>query len=85
MLKKNILVVDDEPSITELVKLYLEKEDFDIRVAHNGTDALNEIESDPPDLIVLDVMLPDINGVDLCLDVARRDQVGNVYTLEAGI
>lgn len=72
MLKKNILVVDDEPSITELVKLYLEKEDFDIRVAHNGTDALNEIENDPPDLIVLDVMLPDINGVDLCLDIRKR-------------
>ena len=72
MLKKNILVVDDEPSITELVKLYLEKEDFDIRVAHNGTDALSEIESDPPDLIVLDVMLPDINGVDLCLDIRKK-------------
>ncbi|MGX8774746.1 MAG: response regulator transcription factor [Bacillota bacterium] len=72
MLKKRILVVDDEPSITELVKLYLEKEDYDIRVAHNGTDALAEVENDPPDLIVLDVMLPDINGVDLCLDIRKH-------------
>ena len=72
MIKKRILIVDDEPSITELVKLYLEKEEYDIRVAHNGNDALAEIESEPPDLIVLDVMLPDINGVDLCLDIRKR-------------
>ena len=53
-----ILVVDDEPSISEVVKLYLAREGFDATVVDDGQSALDRLESDPPDLLILDVMLP---------------------------
>lgn len=72
MTQKKILIVDDEYSITDLVELYLKKEDFAVLVAHNGSEALTLTETESPDLILLDVMLPDINGVDLCLEIRKK-------------
>jgi len=61
-----ILIVDDEIEICELLKLYLENANYDVKYCHNGEDALKLIEEYDPDLIILDVLLPDINGIDLC-------------------
>jgi two-component system OmpR family response regulator len=63
-----ILVVDDEQSITDLVALALRYEQFEVAVAHTGRQALNAVRSFQPDLVVLDVMLPDFDG----FEVARR-------------
>jgi two-component system, OmpR family, response regulator len=63
-----VLVVDDEPSITDLVSMALRYEKFDVRVAANGREALDSVESFAPDLAVLDIMMPGIDG----FEVARR-------------
>ena len=63
-----VLVVDDEPSITDLVSMALRYEQFDVRVAGNGREALDAVESFSPDLAVLDIMMPGIDG----FEVARR-------------
>ena len=53
-----VLVVDDDPNISRLVELYLEKENFEVKTAARGDDAVNEFHRLPPDLMLLDVMLP---------------------------
>jgi len=63
-----VLVVDDEPSITDLVSMALRWEQFDVRVAGNGREALEAVESFSPDLAVLDIIMPDIDG----FEVAQR-------------
>lgn len=66
VLAKKILVVEDEPDILQLVKLYLEKEGFRTATAVNGAQALKKVKEDKPDLIVLDLMLPEIDGLEVC-------------------
>lgn len=63
---KKILIVEDEPDILQLVKLYLEKEGFRTTTAVNGAQALKKVKEDRPDLIVLDLMLPEIDGLEVC-------------------
>lgn len=65
---KKVLVVDDEKPISDIIKFNLAKEGFDVVVAYDGEEALEKIESENPDLIVLDLMLPKIDG----LEVAKR-------------
>lgn len=62
----NILIVDDERSITDLVEVYLKNENFNVFKFYNGTDALNCVKDTPLDLAILDIMLPDIDGLTLC-------------------
>ena len=63
---KDILVVEDEPDIRRLVVLHLEREGFRCRTASNGGDALREAKRAVPDLVVLDLMLPGIDGLEVC-------------------
>ena len=63
--KLRILVVDDEPNIREVVELYLQREGYQVEVAGDGAAALQAIERKTPDLIVLDLMLPAINGLQI--------------------
>ena len=60
--KPYILLVDDDPNISRLVQLYLEKEGFEVKTAARGDDALSEFRKLPPDLMLLDVMLPGMDG-----------------------
>jgi len=71
----NILVVDDEPNIQELVKLYLEKEGYRVELAADGRDAISKLEPFKPALVVLDLMLPDIDGFELCREMRKRGEV----------
>ncbi|MEM8612567.1 MAG: response regulator [Cyanobacteria bacterium P01_H01_bin.105] len=64
-LPKTILVVDDEPHIRQLLRQELETADYQVQIAEDGMDALQQIKVKPPDLIVLDMMMPNINGFDL--------------------
>lgn len=61
-----ILVVDDEEPIQELLRFNLEKEGYFVRVAKDGQEALQHVENDQPDLIVLDLMLPGMDGLEVC-------------------
>jgi DNA-binding response OmpR family regulator len=63
---KKILIVEDEQDILQLVKLYLEKEGFRTVAATTGTEGLKLVKSDKPDLMVLDLMLPEMDGLEVC-------------------
>ena len=65
---KKVLVVDDEKPISDIIKFNLEKEGYEVVVAYDGEEALEKVEDDSPDLIILDLMLPKIDG----LEVAKR-------------
>ena len=69
-----ILIVDDEPSIVELARLYLEREGFRVEVADDGRAALEQVERLKPDLVVLDVMLPGLDGFGVCREIRRKQE-----------
>ncbi|MBN1659325.1 MAG: response regulator transcription factor [Anaerolineae bacterium] len=73
MAQETILVVDDEPVIRHVIRERLEREGFQVRVAAAGGEALREIESTRPDLMILDLMLPDLDGLDVLRQVRRRE------------
>ena len=66
MSPKKILVVDDEVDLVETVRFPLELEGFDVLVSYNGEDALNQARKEKPDLIILDLMLPKLDGYKVC-------------------
>ncbi|AGL01047.1 response regulator transcription factor [Desulfoscipio gibsoniae] len=67
-----VLVVDDEESIVRLVTFNLEKEGFHTLVANNGNEALSKIHAEQPDLVILDLMLPGLDGLEVCRLVRRE-------------
>jgi DNA-binding response OmpR family regulator len=70
-----VLVVDDERKIVDLVKLYLEKEGFEVITAIDGEEALSGFRAEQPDLIILDLLLPKISGIDLCRLIRQESRV----------
>ncbi|MGE5588633.1 MAG: response regulator [Clostridia bacterium] len=72
---KKILVVDDEAPILELVRFNLEKEGFSVITASDGEDGLRRAHSEAPDLVVLDLMLPGIDGIEVCQQLRRETNV----------
>ena len=93
---QTILVVDDEPSIAEIVSLYLRQAGFRVRVARDGVAALKELTEELPDLVVLDLMLPGVDGLEITrrlravgntpiiMLTARREEADRVLGLEIG-
>src|ERR671923_1097877 len=71
---KTVLVVDDEPHIVELVRLYLEKEGLGVIAAADGEAALTLHDRHDPDLVVLDLMLPKVDGFEVCREIRRRGE-----------
>jgi two-component system alkaline phosphatase synthesis response regulator PhoP len=72
---KKVLVVDDDVKTVELVKLYLNRDGYRVLTAYNGNDALQIARESHPDLIVLDLMLPGINGLDVCRTLRAESDV----------
>lgn len=72
MPKEKILVVDDEDDILDLVTYNLTREGYRVSTAIRGAEALKKVGEDPPDLILLDLMLPDIDGFDVCRELKRN-------------
>jgi len=72
MSTKRILVVDDEPDFVSLVKANLLNNGYDVDVAYNGVEAIQKVKTNPPDAIVLDVMMPEMDGFEVC-NVLRND------------
>jgi len=70
-----IVVIDDERSVRDVVRAYLEKDGFTVFVAADGRDGLELAERHQPDLIVLDLMLPDVSGEEICRDIRARSDV----------
>jgi DNA-binding response OmpR family regulator len=95
-MSNTILVVDDEPNIVELARLYLKNEGFDVEVAENGREALEKARTLNPKLVLLDIMLPEIDGIEVCRTLrkesdipvvmltARADDVDKIVGLELG-
>ena len=65
---RNILVVEDDNNISNLIKMYLDKEGFDVRIAADGGKAVEEFKEKEPDLVLLDVMLPVLDGLEMGAD-----------------
>lgn len=99
MALSKILVVDDETYIVELVKFNLEKEGFQVIVAYDGLTAMEQVRSEVPDLIILDIMLPNMDGLEVCqalkqdnsynaipiiMLTARAEEIDTVLGLELG-
>lgn len=77
-----ILIVDDDKNICQLLKLYLSREGFDLIFAHDGSNALDALGSNDIDLIILDIMLPQINGWEVC-ELIRKESTIPVIMLTA--
>ncbi len=96
MAEQSILVVEDEPSVAEVVCMYLRRAGYSVRVVDNGPDALREIELQPPALIILDLMLPGVDGwaitrhvrergdTPIIMVTARSQEIDRIAGLEMG-
>jgi two-component system response regulator RegX3 len=70
-----ILLVEDEPSLVETVRYALEREGFGVTVARDGREALERFAAEPPDLVILDLMLPAVSGLDVCRRIRESSMV----------
>ncbi len=95
-MKQTILIVDDEERVREIIRLYLEKEGFRVDTAEDGETALKKFKENKPHLVVLDVMLPQMDGWDVCREIrkysdiplimlsARGEELDRIVGLELG-
>lgn len=94
---QTVLVVDDEPTVREVIRRYLERDGYAVREAADGPTALNEIEQNAPDLVVLDLMLPGLDGVavtrqarqaaksvPIIMLTAKGETADRIYGLDSG-
>ena len=75
MEKTRVLIVDDDPNINQLIKLYLEKEGYETETAERGDDALNLFKKNPPQIVLLDLMLPGMDGYQVCREIRHDSDV----------
>ena len=78
MSKKLIIAIDDEADIRELLKFNLEKEGYDVITAADGNEGMEKINSNSPDLILLDVMIPGIDGHEVCFRLKKDPHLKNI-------
>ena len=81
--KQKIMIVDDDANIAELISLYLTKECFDTQIVHDGEEALKTFDSYKPNLILLDLMLPGIDGYQVCREIRARSQTWNTSSTKS--
>lgn len=74
MASEKVLVVDDDQNICELLRLYIEKEGYQVVLANDGQKALSVFEEENPDLILLDIMLPGLDGWQVCREIRKKSQ-----------
>lgn len=96
MTKKPVLIVDDDPHVLEVLSLYLKAEDYPVLMAGNGRDALRLVQEADPQLVVLDVMMPEIDGIEVCRRIragkstpvimltAKSEDIDKILGLELG-
>ena len=71
---KKILIADDEPNIVTALEFLLERNGYEVRTARNGDEALKAIENDPPDLVLLDIMMPLKSGYEICKRIRQKPE-----------
>ena len=71
---RNILVVEDDRNISDLIRMYLEKEGFDVRIAYDGGKAVEEYDRQAPDMVLLDIMPPVMDGWSVCAHIREKRQ-----------
>ncbi len=76
--KKRILVVDDEPDFCSIIQGQLEKEGFEVELAYNGVEGLEKIRANPPEAIILDVMMPEKDGYEVCNELKGDDKLADI-------
>ncbi|MBI5393279.1 response regulator [Candidatus Woesearchaeota archaeon] len=79
--KKNVLIVDDEPNIVNLVRLSLNQEKYNIYEAFSSRDAMTIVKTQLPDIVVLDLMMPGVNGYEFCQALRENPRTKNVPVL----
>jgi DNA-binding response OmpR family regulator len=96
MTKQKVLVIDDEENVCELISLYFEKAGYEVTTSPDGADGIEKARQNRPDIIILDLMLPGMDGLDVCKEIrkssnvpiimltARVDEVDRVLGLEIG-
>jgi two-component system, OmpR family, alkaline phosphatase synthesis response regulator PhoP len=75
---KKILIVDDERNVTRMLGYFLEQEGYEILVVRTGMEALEKIGTEKPDLIILDIMMPDMSGFEVCEQVRKNPETFNL-------
>src|SRR6202048_3783686 len=78
---KRILIIEDDRDIVELVRYNLANEGFQVQAAFDGTSGLTSLKKTPPDLLLLDLMLPKVSGLDICREVRRDDSLNRLPIL----
>lgn len=78
---KKILVVDDDPTLRKIVSETLRREGYEVSVAKDGIDAMVLLKQDKPDLLVLDVMMPELNGYDVCQNLKFNEKYKDIPIL----
>jgi len=73
-----ILIVDDEPDFCAIVQGQLEKEGFGVEVAYNGVEGIEKVHANPPDVIVLDIMMPEKDGYAMCTELNKDEKYGDI-------
>ncbi len=73
-MSNHILIIEDDPNIAELIRLYLEKDNFEVTIASDGRTGVNAFYSSKPDLILLDIMLPEMDGWEVCREIRKTDK-----------
>lgn len=81
MIKERVLIVEDDKNISKLIKYNLEKEGFYCTACFNGEEALKALDKDPFNLIILDIMLPGIDGLEVCRQVKQNKALSNVLII----
>ena len=78
---KRVLIIEDDKDIVELVRYNLANEGFQVNAAFDGSSGLNSLKKSPPDLLLLDLMLPKLSGLDICREVRRDDSLNRLPIL----
>lgn len=80
-MSKKILIVDDDPDLVEAVTMILESKNYDVAAAYGGMEGLEKAKTEKPDLIVLDVMMPDKDGYAVCKEMKADPQLSRIPVL----
>lgn len=78
MTQTSVLIVEDEPEIADLIRFHAERDGFDARVARSGSEALEAVKQRVPDVVSLDIMLPDLDGLEVCRRLKRDPETATL-------
>jgi len=82
--RETILLVDDEPEIIQLMTIYLQNEGYTLFTANNGADALHVLQKESVDLVVMDIMMPKLDGIETCIKIRENHQMPIIFLSAKG-